>query len=400
MRLGAGLGCLLAMIAGGAGLVLPAQALAGNCPGNPDALGVSRTLVVDPAQYARVGTMQYSKTLALEDREVVLTFDDGPLPPYTNAILDTLAAECVKATYFIVGRMARAYPAAIRRVAAEGHTIGTHSQNHPFTFHTMTEAMAQREIEQGIASTATALDGATKVAPFFRIPGLLRANPVEHYLASRGIATWSADFPADDWMRKVNDKEIVRRALARLEAKGKGILLLHDIHPATVMALPNLLRALKTRGYRIVHVVPSMAAQAKGEPELWAFNPGRAQDWPKPARLKTRPVSDLPAPSLASFDPAIPLSSGQSQERRGKAAKRAASAVVAWPSPAGMIRPDSADTLPAPDIENLSLPRMPRNSAVTLALRPALAPDDGEAIRSPAQPQPGRWPVAATALAD
>src|ERR1700741_955927 len=88
-----------------------APAFAANCPGNPNA----------------IGTMNYAETLPLVDKEVVLTFDDGPLPPYTNKILDILAAECVKATYFIVGTMAKAYPDALRRIHAAGHTIGTHS---------------------------------------------------------------------------------------------------------------------------------------------------------------------------------------------------------------------------------------------------------------------------------
>ena len=94
-----------------------AAASAGECPGNPGALGTSRTIVVDPREHTRIGTMDYAETLPLRDREVVLTFDDGPIPPYTNQILDMLAAECVRATYFIVGDMAKEYPALLRRVA-------------------------------------------------------------------------------------------------------------------------------------------------------------------------------------------------------------------------------------------------------------------------------------------
>ena len=77
---------------------------AADCPGNPDALGTSRTIVVDPSEHPRIGTMQYRETLPLEDHEVVLTFDDGPLPPRSNQVLEILASECVKATYFMVGR--------------------------------------------------------------------------------------------------------------------------------------------------------------------------------------------------------------------------------------------------------------------------------------------------------
>ena len=152
---------------------------AAQCPRNPDGLGTSRVLVVDPTEHMRLGTMQYSETLPLADREVVLTFDDGPLPPYTTRILDILAAECVKATYFLVGRMARNFPELVRRIYYEGHTVGTHSQNHPLTFHVMSVERAAREIEDGFESTRAALADPDAVAPFFRIPGLLRADGVE-----------------------------------------------------------------------------------------------------------------------------------------------------------------------------------------------------------------------------
>jgi peptidoglycan/xylan/chitin deacetylase (PgdA/CDA1 family) len=228
---------------------------AGECA-NPKALGTSRVLQLDAKAYARLGTMQYSDTLPLDDKEVVITFDDGPLPPYSTRVLDILAAECVKATYFLVGRMARQFPDLVRRIAAEGHTIGTHSENHPLNFHRALPEKVAQEVTAGITSTQAALGEAATLAPFFRVPGLLRTHDVETYLASQGLVTWSADFPADDWKR-INASEVLHRAISRIEAKRKGILLLHDIQPATVLALPGLLKEFKARGYRIVHVVPS-----------------------------------------------------------------------------------------------------------------------------------------------
>ena len=100
------------------------------------------------------------------------------------------------------------------------------------------------------------------VSPFFRIPGLLRQKSVEQYLAAHGDMTWSADFVADDWTR-IKDSEVARRAISRIEARGKGILLLHDIHQRTVLALPEILNELKSRGYKIVHVVPAAADRPK-----------------------------------------------------------------------------------------------------------------------------------------
>jgi peptidoglycan/xylan/chitin deacetylase (PgdA/CDA1 family) len=89
----------------------------------------------------------------------------------------------------------------------------------------------------------------------------LRQKSVEQYLAAHGDMTWSADFLADDWTR-INSSEVTQRAISRIEARGKGILLLHDIHPRTVLALPEL-NEFKSRGYKIVHVVPAAADRPK-----------------------------------------------------------------------------------------------------------------------------------------
>ncbi len=233
---------------------VPAAASAADCPGHPDALGTSRVLVVDPAEHPRIGTMQYHETLPLADHEVVLTFDDGPLPPYSTRVLETLASQCVKATYFLVGRMARAYPDMVRKIYDAGHSVGTHTMTHPYTFKRMPPAKADAEMDDGIQAAADALGDPHKVAPFFRIPGLIRANVIETYMAEKQIQIWSADFPADDW-KHLSASEVMKRALTRLEEHGKGVLLLHDIQPATAMMLPNLLRELKRRGYKVVQVV-------------------------------------------------------------------------------------------------------------------------------------------------
>jgi peptidoglycan/xylan/chitin deacetylase (PgdA/CDA1 family) len=278
-------------------------ARAGECPGNPDALGVSRIIAVAPGRHVRIGTMQYAETLPLADKELVLTFDDGPLPPYTNRVLDILAAECVRATYFVVGRMARAYPKLMRRMHAEGHTIGTHSENHPGLFNEMPITRVQTEVEDGIASAAAALGSPAAVAPFFRIPGLRRGTAIEVYLRERGLMVWSADFPADDW-RHISASEIVNVALRRIEAKRRGILLLHDIQPATALALPDLLRELKARGYRIVHVVPASSEplQTASAPQEWLLVRSR-QAWPQIVNAKSPPAQRAAnAVTLAPLD--------------------------------------------------------------------------------------------------
>jgi peptidoglycan/xylan/chitin deacetylase (PgdA/CDA1 family) len=282
-------------------------ASAADCPGHPDALGTSRTLVVDPRQYPLIGSMQYAKTLPLADHEVVLTFDDGPLPKYSYQILDILAAHCAKATFFLVGRQANANPEGVRRIRDAGHTIATHTQNHPGNMNRLPIDRAQKEIEDGIASVTAALADGTQPAPFFRIPGLGRSDVIEEYAEANGLQIWSADFPADDW-RNVSSSRVYDLAIERLEAKGKGILLLHDIQPRTVAALPRILNELKARGYRIVHVVPATPERpaTPTDPSQWQLHPLTEQvatsRWPKISNFAYTATAALPAPALADVD--------------------------------------------------------------------------------------------------
>jgi peptidoglycan/xylan/chitin deacetylase (PgdA/CDA1 family) len=251
------------------------------CPGNPDAIGTSRTITVDPSVLPRIGTMQYKASLPLEDHEVVITFDDGPLPPYTNRILDVLAENCVKVNYFLVGEMARAYPSVVRRIYNAGHVVGTHSLSHPLTFNRMGDIGIERQVDGGIAAVQAALGDPKAVAPFFRVPGLLRSHAVDGFLAMKSLAVWSADEVADDWHHGITPKQIVKLAINRIEAKNhRGVLLLHDIHPATAMALPALLKELKARGYRIVQAVPAGERPAS-VPEPVIAQAHQAQGWPR-----------------------------------------------------------------------------------------------------------------------
>jgi peptidoglycan/xylan/chitin deacetylase (PgdA/CDA1 family) len=316
-------------------------AFAADCPGHPDALGTSRTLVVDPREHPRIGTMQYRETLPLKDHEVVLTFDDGPLPKYSNQILKMLDDECIKATFFIIGEQAKANPEGVRKLVAAGHTVGTHSMNHPLTFDRMPIEKYEPQINGGIEWTSAAMTDPTKLAPFFRIPGLMRAEGVENYLISRGIQVWSADFPADDW-RHVSSDRVYQLAMQRLEAKGKGILLLHDIQARTVAALPKIIRDLKARGYRIVHVVPA-TAELPATPTTaveWLLHPPTETTpiarWPAVPNFVFAQTKTLPAPSLADLNaqaahqPLLP--------RRTKA------------------QLDVASTLPVPDRDLFAIP--------------------------------------------
>jgi len=340
-------------------------AAATECP--PGALGVSRTLAIDPNEHARVGSMQYPESLPLNDHEVVLTFDDGPVPSYTSRILETLASECVKATFFMVGRMARTYPSLVRRVYNEGHTVANHSQNHPFTFNKMTVAQAAQEIEEGHASLVSALGDERAIAPFFRIPGLLRQNSVEQYLAAHNYMTWSVDFVADDWTH-IKSQEITRRAINRIEARGRGILLLHDIQPATALALPDILKELKARGFKIVHVVPATGDRPKTvtEPEQWvARRTPERQVWPRTlvvgAEL-TEPLLATPSPESFGIEhfgqPVVRIALAQTFEGRVMDdGEPPLSPVPSWTRPVAYAAPSQATVLPAPGAQNFRYSR-------------------------------------------
>ena len=336
-------------------IVAPA-AMAADCPGHPNALGTSRTLVVDPREHPRLGIMQYSETLPLADHEVVLTFDDGPLPRNSNQVLEILASQCVKATFFTIGRMAQSSPEGVRKLRDAGHTIGTHTQDHPLSMNHMSIERARQEIDEGIASVKAALgaDADTALAPFFRIPGLLRADIVEDYLAAQGIQIWSTDFLADDW-RRISSSRVYDLAMKRLEARGKGILLLHDIQARTVAALPRILNELKARGYHIVHVVPATAERpaTPTEPEQWRSHPenGAIVQWPKIPHFIFADAGALPAPALSDFDllDAQPIAlAGPFERSRPPAQGVAPPRETPWPQHSELPLERAAATLPAP----------------------------------------------------
>ncbi|MGA7545644.1 MAG: polysaccharide deacetylase family protein [Methyloceanibacter sp.] len=233
------------------------------CPGNPHAVGVSRIIEVDTAGGPRLGTYQYPTTLDLGPKEVVLTFDDGPNPRTTEKVLDALDQHCVKATFFEVGKWVAAYPQLTKEVADRGHTLGSHSYSHPTNLGHLPLTQAEQDIDRGFAAMKEASGG--RVAPFFRYPGLNNSDELNDFLGSRNIAVISCDIGTDDWMR-IGAEQIVKRTLARLESKGKGIILFHDTEPATALALPTLLDELATRGYRIVHMVPKAEGVAALKP--------------------------------------------------------------------------------------------------------------------------------------
>ena len=230
-------------------LFISMAGMADAAPCDADALGTERVLAVAPS--VRVG-----RTLPLAPKEVVLTFDDGPWPGTTPRILAALARECVRATFFLVGRNAAAHAGLVKRELAEGHTVAHHSFSHPLLGRMRVDA-AMADIDRGIAADENAAYGratTTPTTPFFRFPGFVASPTLLDRLAQRGISVFGADLWASDWVSMSPDAEL-HLVLSRLEAAGGGIILFHDTRAQTAAMLPAFLRALKTRGYKVVHVV-------------------------------------------------------------------------------------------------------------------------------------------------
>ena len=243
------------------GAMTAGASAAPDCP-RPGVLGTSRTLAVDPSAYPRLGTKSFPETLPLADKEVVLTFDDGPNPAFTPKVLAALASECVRATFFLIGRDAEAHPALVRRIAAEGHTVGHHSWSHPYLAR-IAPAAAIADIDRGIAADDAALGVATGTTPFFRFPYFESTPALLDLMQSRGMAVFGADFWASDWVPMTPQQQLALLT-ERLNHAGHGIILLHDPRAQTVAMLPDFLRYLRQNGYRVVHIVPAKPAAHAG----------------------------------------------------------------------------------------------------------------------------------------
>ena len=271
----------------------------------PRALGVSRTIEVDAARGPRFGHQQYKDLTVLGDREVILTFDDGPLRPYTRPVLEALEAHCTRATFFMVGRMAAADPEMVKEVARRGHTLANHTWSHR-NLRTVNAGNQRQEIELGISMVQRT--AGVPISPFFRFPYLSDPQSAQQYLAGRNIAMFSIEVDSNDYRTK-DPNAVHRTVMNQLNAQGKGIILFHDIQPSTAGALRRLLDDLATNNFKVVHVVPKAPVvtvpefDAMAEKELAkrrtvvASQPlaPRAMTWP--VGSPTPPTTKVAAPS-------------------------------------------------------------------------------------------------------
>ena len=238
-----------------------APAAAAKCD-NPNALGVARVVEIDTTGGPGFGFEHFKAYDFLKEKEVVLTFDDGPWPGHTPAVLKALADQCTKAVFFPIGKHAGWHPEIMKQVAAAGHTVGSHTWSHK-DLSKVSEQEGKDEIEKGFAAVSIAL-GNKPVGPFFRFPALRHPPELVKYLGDRNVAIFSTDMDSFDFkIRK--PEQVVQSVMTKLEKHGKGIILMHDFQQATSKAAPDLLQKLKDGGYKVVQVVGKTPVEPKKE---------------------------------------------------------------------------------------------------------------------------------------
>jgi peptidoglycan/xylan/chitin deacetylase (PgdA/CDA1 family) len=252
---------------------------------NPDALGVARVVEIDTTGGPGFGFEHFKQLDFLADKEVVLTFDDGPWPGNTPAVLKALADECTKAVFFPIGKHATYHPGILKQVAAAGHTVGAHTWSHAnLNSKKMTEQLAKDEIEKGYSAVKLALGAAP--SPFFRFPELQHGPAAMAYLGSRNIAIFSCDLDSFDFRAK-NPEQIINTVMTKLDKQGKGIILMHDFQKHTAEAMPALLRRLKAGGYKVVQMKARTTVQTLPE-----YDEALVKDMKLPV-ASTRPVGSV-----------------------------------------------------------------------------------------------------------
>lgn len=230
----------------------PAPVATAACPDHPNALGIARVVEIDTTGGPGFGFEHFKAYDFLRDKEVVLTFDDGPWPGHTPEVLKALADHCTKALFFPIGKHAGWHPEILKQVAAAGHTIGSHTWSHKdLSSKKMTTEDAKAEIEKGISAASIALG--TPIAPFFRFPALRHPPELVAYLGQRNIAMFSTDIDSFDFKAR-KPEVVVGNVMKKLDKRGKGIILMHDFQQATAHGVATLLARLKEGSYKVVQV--------------------------------------------------------------------------------------------------------------------------------------------------
>ena len=255
---------------------------------NPNALGVSRVVEIDTTGGPGFGFEHFKQFDFLTDKEVVLTFDDGPWPVNTPAVLKALADECTKGLFFSVGKHATYHPEILKQVLAQGHTVGTHTWSHVnLNSKKLTEPQVKDEVEKGFSAVKFALG--TNPAPFFRFPQLQHNPAMVAYFGTRNVAMFSTEIDSFDFRKGATPEKIVETVMTRLDKLGKGIILMHDFQKNTGIAMPTLLARLKAGGYKVVQMKAKAPLQTLPE-----YDEALMKDMKVPtAGTNSRPIASV-----------------------------------------------------------------------------------------------------------
>jgi peptidoglycan/xylan/chitin deacetylase (PgdA/CDA1 family) len=252
---------------------------------NLDALGIARVVEIDTTGGPGFGFEHFKQLDFLRDKEVVLTFDDGPWLNNTSAVLKALADQCTTGIFFPVGKHATYYPEILKQVAAAGHTIGAHTWSHAnLNNKKLTEQQRKDEIEKGFSAVKWALGAAP--SPFFRFPDLQHPPEMVTYLGKRNIAIFSCDLDSFDFKAR-SSQQVIDTVMNKLDKLGKGIILMHDFQKHTAEALPTLLLRLKAGSYKVVQVKAKAPTQTIAE-----YDDGIIKDLRLPT-VGTRPLNSV-----------------------------------------------------------------------------------------------------------
>ena len=254
-----------------------------NKPSNID-FKLNMEVITDP------NYMDFNKfTASVKDKEVILTFDDGPHEMFTSSVLRTLKeAGNIKAMFFELGKQIKAFPARTKEVFDAGHVVANHSWNHNCMDNTTVcknnnkgKILTDYEVFEEVSATFNLIKKVTgKMAPFFRFPYGDNREVMSKYFKEQGVLEMHWNIDSNDWRYKQklgNDqinftsKEVLYSALRSLDKYNKGVVLFHDIHRRTAEILPQFLYELHKRNFKVVVLAP----QAAQEPTL------RAQDYKK-----------------------------------------------------------------------------------------------------------------------
>ena len=237
----------------GSGVAGAAQTLLGKmaaASGEMNPLPVAEKKAI--AQEAKIAFIESGPTAG---NQIALTFDDGPTPGVTDLILDELARQQVKATFFMIGEKVAAAPNLARRVLAEGHEVANHTFTHP-----RLTTLPDREVISEIEKTQEIIQEVLNHRPiWFRPPfGDLRQNQAR-LLADRGLGIVLLGVDTRDWAQPSPD-EIIGRALAG--TKAGSIILCHDLHPQTAESVGPILEGLLEKGFHFVTLSPFLSSPA------------------------------------------------------------------------------------------------------------------------------------------